>query len=90
MNKNEKVEFMNEVASSIINYLEGQKTIVEHALHAYDPNPLIDNDRDIRQMRELEAIKLRDRLNELSRHIAVVKAMYPLPKGISNGSGKKE
>lgn len=88
MNSNEKIAFMNEVATNIIQYLEGQKDIVDNALKAYDPNPLIDGDRDVRQMRETEAIKLRDRTNELSRHIAVIKAMYPNIKPSSSGKGR--
>ncbi|HJV19298.1 MAG TPA: hypothetical protein VJ552_05410 [Sediminibacterium sp.] len=91
MKRNEKIAFMNEVAANIITYLEGQKDIVDNALKAYDPNPLIDGDRDVRQMRETEAIKLRDRSNELSRHIAVIKAMYPtIIKPATRGSRSKE
>lgn len=32
---------------------------------------------ETKRIREIEAIKLRDRIHELSRHIAVIKRMYP-------------
>lgn len=63
--------------NTIVEYLEGEKKINEDALKAYD-NPIIpDSDTEVRRMREREAIKLRDRITELSRHIEVIKRMYP-------------
>ncbi len=63
---------------NIIEYLEKEKSINEDALRAYD-EPIKDTDSDsqIRIMREREAIKLRDRIYELKRHIEVIKRMYP-------------
>lgn len=60
----------------ILDYLREQKSINEDALLAYD-NQLMEQDPEIRRMREREAIKLRDRIYELKRHIEVIKKMYP-------------
>lgn len=73
----EKLNLMAEIKKKIIDYLEEEKSICEDALKAYDPQPIQDNDPEIRIMREREAIKLRDRSNELKRHIAVIKRMFP-------------
>lgn len=61
----------------IIAYLEKEKSICEDALLAYEPKPIADQDAEVRIMREREAIKLRDRIYELKRHIEVIKRMYP-------------
>ena len=62
---------------TIVEYLEKEKSINEDALLAYAPQPIQDSDPEIRVMREREAIKLRDRIYELKRHIEVIKRMYP-------------
>ena len=62
---------------TIIEYLEMEKSINEDALQAYEPKPIQDDDPEIRRMREKEAIKLRDRITELKRHVAVIKKMFP-------------
>lgn len=62
---------------SIIAYLEEEKGINEDALKAYEPAIIQDTDPEMRILREKEAIKLRDRITELKRHIAVIKRMYP-------------
>ncbi|MFV5697760.1 hypothetical protein ACM55H_05275 [Flavobacterium sp. ZT3R17] len=66
-------QILIEMRDSILEYLEEEKTINEKALLAYEPKPIA----EIRILREKEAIKLRDRITELSRHIAVIKRMYP-------------
>lgn len=66
-----------EMKDKIITYLEGEKKICEAALKAYEPGVITESSEEIRVMREKEAIKLRDRSYELSRHIEVIKAMYP-------------
>lgn len=71
----EKLRLMAEVKQNVINYLQDQLEINQAALNSYDNDAIKDNDTEIRKMREIEAIKLRDRVNELSRHIAVVKRM---------------
>lgn len=66
-----------QMRDNILDYLEQQKGINEDALKAYDENAIQDSDNEIRRMREREAIKLRDRIYELKRHIEVIKRMYP-------------
>ncbi|QYS85420.1 hypothetical protein JJC03_09230 [Flavobacterium oreochromis] len=70
-------ECIREMVTTIISYLDDEKVINENALKAYENNSLLDTDSDIRILREKEAIKLRDRITELSRHIAVIKRMFP-------------
>lgn len=72
---NDKLRLMAEVKQNVINYLQDQLEINQAALNAYDNDTIKDSDPEIRKMREIEAIKLRDRANELSRHIAVVRRM---------------
>jgi hypothetical protein len=47
--------------------IEMRETIVDY----------LQEEKEIRILREKEAIKLRDRITELSRHIAVIKRMFP-------------
>lgn len=70
-------QILIEMRDTIVAYLEEEKTINEKALTSYEPKPIQEDDAEIRRMREKEAIKLRDRITELSRHIAVIKRMYP-------------
>ncbi len=70
-------EILIEMRDTILDYLETEKSINEEALKAYEPKPIQDDDAEIRRMREHEAIKLRDRVTELKRHIEVIKRMYP-------------
>jgi hypothetical protein len=70
-------QILIEMRDTIIEYLETEKSINEDALAAYEPKPIQDDDAEIRRMREKEAIKLRDRITELKRHIAVIKRMFP-------------
>lgn len=68
---------MKEVNKKVVEYLTEQKEICEDALKAYEPLPIQDSDPEVRRMRETEAIKLRDRMSELKRHIAVIKRIVP-------------
>lgn len=70
-------QILIEMRDNIVGYLDAEKKICEDALKAYEPGAIIDNSEEIRVMREREAIKLRDRIYELNRHISVIKAMYP-------------
>lgn len=70
-------QMLIEMRDSILEYLEEQKSINEDALRAYEPQPIQDNDPEMRRMREKEASILRDRVLELKRHIAVIKRMVP-------------
>ena len=75
----EKLRIMAEVQRSVVDYLQDEAKINSDALKAYDIVHMDEDKRDpqVKQMREIEAIKLRDRINELNRHIAVIKRMYP-------------
>ena len=78
MSSTEKLALMAEIKSNIVEYLQEEVTINQTALKAYDnENPIQTGDPEIRKMREMEAIKLRDRIHELNRHIAVIKRMVP-------------
>jgi len=70
-------QILKEMSNNIISYLEGEKKVCEAALQAYEPGAITESSEEIRILREKEAIKLRDRIYELSRHISVIKAMYP-------------
>lgn len=65
-----------DMRDKIVEYLEKEKSINEDALLAYE-DPIKETSEEIRIMREREAIKLRDRIYELKRHIEVIKRMYP-------------
>jgi hypothetical protein len=73
----EKIKLMAEVKQNIIDYLQEELKINSDALKTYEDrdNPMQNSDAEIKKMRELEAIKLRDRIHELTRHIAVIKRM---------------
>lgn len=77
---NPSYKILIEMRSSIIEYLEKEKSINEDALLAYEPKPIQEQDAEVRIMREREAIKLRDRIYELKRHIEVIKRMFPSDK----------
>ena len=66
-----------QMRDNIFEYLEKEKSINMDALKAYEDGAIIENDSEIRIMREKERIKLRDRIYELHRHIEVIKRMFP-------------
>jgi polyhydroxyalkanoate synthesis regulator phasin len=70
-------QILIEMRETIVDYLQEEKTINKKVLAAYEPKPIAEQDQEIRILREKEAIKLRDRITELSRHIAVIKRMFP-------------
>jgi hypothetical protein len=75
----EKIKFMAEVTRSVVDYLQDELKINSDALKAYDYNPMEEDkrDADVKRFREMQAIILRDRVNEINRHIAVIRRMYP-------------
>ena len=77
MESKEKLELIMEVKKNIIDYLQEEITINSAALKSYEDrdNPIQNADSEIKRMREFEAMKLRDRIHELARHIAVIKRM---------------
>ncbi|WP_182995297.1 hypothetical protein [Pelobium manganitolerans] len=70
---------MTEVKQTIIDYLTEELHINTQALASYeggdDPIKNRETSDEIKKMREIEAIKLRDRIHETTRHIAVIKRM---------------
>ena len=72
-------QLLIDMRDNIIEYLEGEKAVWEEALKAYEPKTLEDIPNDVKVLREREAIKLRDRITEITRHVKVIKAMYPKP-----------
>lgn len=77
MNSSEKIKLMAEIKQNIIDYLQEEVQINSNALRSYDErdNPIQNGDPEVKRMREVESIKLRDRIHELNRHIAVIKRM---------------
>jgi hypothetical protein len=77
MDAAEKLKLMAEVKQNIIAYLTEEVTINMNALKTYEErdNPIQNSDPEVKRMREIEAIKLRDRIYELNRHIAVINRM---------------
>lgn len=79
MDLNEKINLMAEVQRTVVDYLQDELKINTDALKAYEPNPLDDEKRDakVKEWREIQAMILRDRISEITKHIAVIKRMYP-------------
>lgn len=79
MQTQETLRLMAEVKNNIVEYLTEEIEMNSKALKSYengdDPLKNKDIDAEIQRIREIEAIKLRDRIHELSRHIAVIKRM---------------
>ncbi|OOG19143.1 hypothetical protein BWD42_04115 [Sphingobacterium sp. CZ-UAM] len=75
LSSNEKLQIMNDTKQLILDYLVEQAEINATALKSYENDTLDKYDPEIKKMRETEAIKLRDRIYELNRHIAVIKRM---------------
>lgn len=73
----EKQALIMEIKENVIGYLQEELKINADALKAYEEreNPVQNSDVEVKKIREIEAVKLRDRIHELSRHIAVIKRM---------------
>lgn len=70
---------MSQIKNSILDYFTEELKINSDALKAYEGDALLPektND-EILRIREIEAVKLRDRIHEINRHIAVIKRMIP-------------
>jgi len=70
-------QVLMEMRQSIVDYLTEEAEINSKALEAYSDKPIQDSDPELRRMREIEAMKLRDRISQAHRHIAVIKRMFP-------------
>jgi len=77
---NETKLLMAKTKNSIIDYFTNELTRNTDALKKYEGDKLLPDSTNVEvlKMREIEAIKLRDRVYELSRHIDVIKKIIPI------------
>ena len=77
MSRDEEFElFKLRMKETRIDYFTEELKINSDALKFYDhTGPIPDATAEVQKMRETQAIVLRDRVNELSRHIALIKRM---------------
>ncbi len=77
---NETKLIMAQAKDSIINYLTEELNRNTDTLKQYEGDKLLPDSTNVEvlKMREIEAIKLRDRIYELSRHIAVINRMISI------------
>lgn len=87
-----KHKTMAEVKEEIIDYLTEQLEINSKELATYDADALLPPTipDDVKRMREQEAIKLRDRVNQLSSHISFIKRAFPSNKKDATTNTKKQ
>lgn len=79
METKEKLKLMSDIRQTVIDYLTDEQKINGDALKAYDTTiPGLESDPEIKRMREIEAMKLRDRVHQLNSYIAVIKRMIPV------------
>ncbi|NCT92932.1 MAG: hypothetical protein GXC72_00785 [Chitinophagaceae bacterium] len=80
MAASETLQFMAKVKSGLIDYFTERLDIENSALETYNKLGPIQGSElpdDVKRMREIQAILLRDRVNELNKHIAVIKRIFP-------------
>lgn len=70
---------MAEVKEQIIDFLTEQMQINHEALATYESDNLLPptTSDEVRRMRESEAIKLRDRITQLSSYVSFIKRAFP-------------
>ncbi len=77
MDRDEKFELYRlKMKDSLIDYFTEEIKINSDALKTYEvhgPIPEANLSAEVQRMRETQAIVLRDRINELNRHLAVIK-----------------
>lgn len=91
MNPNQStLLLMSQIKTSILEYFTEEIKINSDALKAYETDTLLPDktNQEVLKMREIEAIKLRDRVYELNRHLAVIKRMIPT-EPVKPVTGKK-
>ena len=83
-----KQKTMAEVKEEIIDYLTEQVEINTQSLASYETDNLLPPTipDEVRRMREMEAIKFRDRINQLSGYISFIKRAFPSPSNKENGT----
>lgn len=83
MSENKNELYMAQLSLSVIDYLTEQLEINTESLKQYEFDTILPNNSpiDVIKMREIEAIKLRDRIYELTRHISAIKRIIPFEYG---------
>lgn len=79
MKHKEHKKRVDKMSKNIIEYLnEEMENNQEALMRAYEkPKPGGEYSDEVQRIREIEAIKLRDRVQELRRYISVIKRMFP-------------
>ena len=79
MEKKDKLEIMKELKKNIVEYLTDELKNANDAIQLHEKNnSAIDkqeSDTDIKKMREVEQIKLRQTVYDLNRYISVINRM---------------
>ncbi len=72
-----ELEIMAAAKRTVIDYLQDELKVNSDALRAYEPTAMEGLTDEVKKLREVQAMILRDRIAEINRHIAVIKRMYP-------------
>ena len=76
MRKNETLLFMAKIRAGFIDYFTEQIEIENTSLNMYDKIGPIDRNEstdEVKKLREIQSILIRDRITQLNKHIAVKK-----------------
>jgi hypothetical protein len=78
------------VKDSVIDYLTEQLQISSDELKKYETDGLLPTSlpTEILRIREIEAIKLKDRIYEMTRHISSIKRLFPANESTTETAGK--
>lgn len=70
---------MAEIKIEILDYLTEMLEVNQNQLIQYEADSLLPPTvpEEVKRMREIEAIKLRDRVTQLSAHISAIKRIFP-------------
>lgn len=87
-----KSKTMAEIKLEILDYLTEQLSINQEELNNYEADQLLPPTVPdiVKQMREQEAIKLRDRVNQISQHISAIKRITANENPTSKPKPRKE
>ena len=80
MATSETLQYMHKIRTALIDYFTEQANTESTALGIYDKLGPIESQElpdDVKKLREVQSIVLRDRINELNKHIAVIKRIFP-------------
>lgn len=80
MATSETLQYMAKIKGVLIDHFTEQVNIETTALNMYEKLGPIEKQElpdDVKKMREVQSIILKDRINELNKHIAVIKRILP-------------